>query len=134
MFKLNEKFDADLLLYLLSHFECKGHTVHMLTQQCLPPPLTSTVMLSLFTHTHSSPPSWAARLHGYMDVTQNILSILTIVGLFPDRPDIKKINSKCTKDLTARVKSIKLVKENIEVLVLADIAQRIERGLQTQVL
>ena len=32
MFKLNAKFDADLLLYLLSHFECDGHTVHMLTQ------------------------------------------------------------------------------------------------------
>ena len=32
MFKLNSKFDADSLLYLLSHFECKGHTVHMLTQ------------------------------------------------------------------------------------------------------
>ena len=35
MFKLNAKFDADSLLYLLSHFECNGHTVHMLTQQHL---------------------------------------------------------------------------------------------------
>ena len=32
MFKLNAKFDADLLLYMLSHFECDGHTGHMLTQ------------------------------------------------------------------------------------------------------
>ena len=32
MFKLNAKFDADSLLYLLSHFECDGHTVHMLPQ------------------------------------------------------------------------------------------------------
>ena len=63
MFKLNAKFDADVLLYLLSHFECDGHTVHMLTQLCLPPPLTSTVKLSLFTHAHSSPLSLAARLH-----------------------------------------------------------------------
>ena len=63
MFKLNTKFDADSLLYSLSHFECDGHTVHMLTQQHLPPPLTSTVKSSLFTHAHSSPLSLAARLH-----------------------------------------------------------------------
>ena len=41
MFKLNTKFDADSLLYSLSHFEYDGHTVHMLTQWCLPPPLTN---------------------------------------------------------------------------------------------
>ena len=64
MFKLNAKFDADLLFYLLSHFECKGHTVHMLTHQgCLPPLLTSTVKLSLFMHMHSGPFCLAARLH-----------------------------------------------------------------------
>ena len=65
MFKLNAKFDADSLFYLLSHFECDSHTVHMLTQWHLPPPLTSTVKLSLFTHAHSSPLSLAARLHWY---------------------------------------------------------------------
>ena len=49
MFKLNAKCDADLLLYSLSHFECNGHTVHMLTQQCLLPPVTSKVKsLKLF--------------------------------------------------------------------------------------
>ena len=32
MFKPNAKFDADSLLYSLSHFEYDGHTVHMLTQ------------------------------------------------------------------------------------------------------
>ena len=37
MFKLNTQFDADSLLYLLSHFECDSHTVHMLTQWDLPP-------------------------------------------------------------------------------------------------
>ena len=63
MFKLNEKFDADSLLYSLSHFECVDHTVHTLTQWRLPPPLTSTVKSSLFTHAHSSPLSQAARLH-----------------------------------------------------------------------
>ena len=63
MFKLNTKFDADSLLYLLSHFECDDHTVHMLTQWHLPPLATSTVKSSLFTHVHSSPLSLAARLH-----------------------------------------------------------------------
>ena len=57
------KCDTELLLYLLSHFECNGHTVHMLNQWHLLPPLTSTVKLSLFTHVHSSPVSLAARLH-----------------------------------------------------------------------
>ena len=63
IFKLNAKFEADSLLYLLRCFECNGHTVHMFTLWCLPPPLTSTVKLSLFIHMHSSSLSLAARLH-----------------------------------------------------------------------
>ena len=61
--KLYTKSDANSLLYLLSHFECHSHTVHMLTQWHLPCPLTSTVRSSLFTHVHSSPLSLASRLH-----------------------------------------------------------------------
>ena len=49
MFKLNTKFDADSLLYSLSHFECDGHTELMLTQHHLPPPLTSTVKSHCYT-------------------------------------------------------------------------------------
>ena len=68
IFKLNAKFDADLSLYLLSHFEWDGHTVLIHTQQHAPPPLTtSTVKLSLFTHVHSSPLSLAAQLHCYIN-------------------------------------------------------------------
>ena len=63
MFELNANFDADWLFYLLSHFECNGHTVHMLTQWHLLSPLTGTVKLSVFMYVHSSPPSLAARLH-----------------------------------------------------------------------
>ena len=63
MLKLNAKSDADLSLYPLSHCECDCHTVHMLTQQRLPPPLTSTVKSSLLTLVHSNPLSSAARLH-----------------------------------------------------------------------
>ena len=64
MLKLNAKFDEYSLLYSFSHFECDGYTVYnMLIQQCLAPPLTSTVKSSLFTHAHSSAVSLAARLH-----------------------------------------------------------------------
>ena len=84
MFKLNAKFDADSLLYLISHFECDGHTVHMLTQWCLLPPLTSTVKSSLFMYAHSSPLSLAARSH---QCHENH-SFMVIVGLFLDRPHI----------------------------------------------
>ena len=62
-FKLNTKFYTDSLLNLLSHFECDGHTVHVLTQQHPLPPLTSTVKSSLFMHAHSCLLSLAARLH-----------------------------------------------------------------------
>ena len=84
MFKLNAKFDADLLLYSFSCFECDGHTVHMLTHQCLPPQLTSTVKSSLFTHAHSSP--LPLSMPGYIDVTQTVLVILTMARLLLDRP------------------------------------------------
>ena len=82
MFKLNAKFDADSLLYSLSHFECDGHTVHILTQWHLPPPLTSTVKLSLFTHMHI--PVHSPRLPGYIDVARIVLVILTMACLFLD--------------------------------------------------
>ena len=42
MFKLNAKFDADSLLYSLSHFQCNSHTVHMLTQRAPTTPPTHT--------------------------------------------------------------------------------------------
>ena len=38
MFKLNTKFDADSLLYLLIYSECDSYTVHTLTQWHLPSP------------------------------------------------------------------------------------------------
>ena len=80
MFKLNAKLDADSLFCLLSHFECIGHTVHMLIQWLLPPPLTSTGKSSLFMHAHSSPLSLAARLHGCH--TNHSCYIKTVAGFF----------------------------------------------------
>ena len=78
----NTKSDADSLLWSLSHFECTSHTVHMLTQRCLPPPLTSTVKSSLFTHAHSSPLTW---LPGYINVAHTVLVLLIKAGLFSDK-------------------------------------------------
>ena len=85
MFKLNAKFDPDLLLCSLSHFECAGYTAYMLTQWCLPPPLTSTVKPSLLIHSHSSPLSLEIRLHWCQ---ANHSCYVTIVGLSPARPCI----------------------------------------------
>ena len=68
----------------VSHFECDGHTVHMLTQRCLPPPLTSTVKSPLLTHVHSSPLSLPTRLHhcctnySWLDFFQTDLNISTL--------------------------------------------------------
>ena len=63
MFKLSTEFDAGLLLYSFSHFECDDHTVHMLAQRHLLPPLTSTGKSSLFMYVHLSTLSLAARLY-----------------------------------------------------------------------
>ena len=82
MSKLNVKFDADLLLYLLSHFEYDSHTVYMLTQWHLPLPLTSTVKSSLSMHAHSSPLLLAAKLYQYHS---NCSFMLTMAWLFLDR-------------------------------------------------
>ena len=51
------------LLYLPSCFECDDHTVLILTQRSLPPPLTSSVKPLLSMHGYSSPLSLAARLY-----------------------------------------------------------------------
>ena len=120
-FKLNAKFDADLLLYLLS--QCDGHTVHMLTQQHLPPPLTSTVKSSLFTHAHSSPCSLAARLHrchincshyinnGWTSSRQT--SCTQKVNLDINLTLFTKLISKWITDPNVRWKTIKFLEGNI---------------------
>ena len=57
MFKLYTKLDSDLLLYLLSHFECSGHTAHTTT-------LTDWYSeVVLVHHAHSIPLSLAATLY-----------------------------------------------------------------------
>ena len=53
--------------------------------RCLPPPLTGTLTVSLFTPVHSIPSPW---LPSYIDGTQTVLLMLTMAGLFPDRPRV----------------------------------------------
>ena len=79
MFKLNAKFDADSLLYSLSHFKCNGPTVHMFTQRHLLPN-----WLVQWAH-HCLPICIAVHspwLPHYTDVAQTILVLLTMAGLF----------------------------------------------------
>ena len=73
----------DLLLYLLSHFECNDHTVHVFTQWHLPPlwPVQWNRHCS-----HMQIPVHSPQLPSYINVPQTILVIWTIAGLFPDRP------------------------------------------------
>ena len=79
MFKLNAKFVADSLLCSISHFECHSHTVHMLTQRRLPPPVTSTVKSSLFHF------PW---LPGFINVAQTIPVLWTMAEPFLDKPSV----------------------------------------------
>ena len=71
------------LLYLLSHFECNGHTVYTSLNcgYCLH-------WLIQWSHhcSHMLIPVHFPWLPGYTDVRQTILIILTMLGLFPDRP------------------------------------------------
>ena len=86
MFKLNAKSDAGSLLYLFSHFGCDSHTVPLLTQWCVYCPhwlIQWSHHCSCMRITVHSP--W---LLGYIDVTENVLIMLTVVGLFLDRPRV----------------------------------------------
>ena len=60
-------------------------TAHMLTQRCLPPPLTSRVKSSLIMHAHSSPLSLVAR---FQHCCINHFHYINNGWIFPDRPHI----------------------------------------------
>ena len=85
MYKLNTKFDADSLLYSLSHFECDSHIVYMLTQRCLLPPLTSTVKSYC---SRTCIPVHSPWLPGYINFAQTVLVTLPMAEIFLDRPCI----------------------------------------------
>ena len=83
MFTLNTKFDADSLLYLLSHFECVGHSTWSLNSIYHPHWLVQwSCHCSCMRIPVHSP--W---LPGYIDT---ILVIFTMAGLFPDLVYINK--------------------------------------------
>ena len=81
MFKHHAKFNTDPLLYLLSHFECDGHTVHMLTQWRLPPPLN--IVQCRHHCSLMCVPAHSPWLPSYFDVMQTVLVTLTKAGLSP---------------------------------------------------
>ena len=87
MFKFNVKFDADLLLYsvilnaMATQYTCLLNGVycpHWLVQWC---------------HhcLHMCIPVYSPRLPGYINVVQTVHIILTMAGLFPDRPHISSL-------------------------------------------
>ena len=86
MFKLNAKSDVDFILYSVSHFKYDkydGHTVHMLTQWHL----LSYWLVQWSCHCSCMHiPVHSPWLPVYIYVAQTILSIVTVVGLSPDRP------------------------------------------------
>ena len=85
MFKLNTECDADSLLYSLSHFKWNSHTEHMLTHGIYRPHW----LVQWSCHcSHMRIPVHSPWLPGYIHVMQTILIILTMAGLFQDRPFI----------------------------------------------
>ena len=60
---------------------------NMLTQWCVLPSLTNTVKSSMFMHAHPVHSPW---LPGYINVAQTVLVLLTMAGLFLDRPRISE--------------------------------------------
>ena len=75
-----------LFLFSLSHFECDSHTVHMLTQWHLPPPLTD--RHEQWSHHCSCMgiPVHTPWLPCYISVMQTDLVLLTVAGVTPDSP------------------------------------------------
>ena len=68
---------------LMQSFWMRCHTVHMLTQQCLQPHW----LVPWSRHrSHMHILVHSPRLPGYIDVTPIILVILTMAGVFLDRP------------------------------------------------
>ena len=63
--------------------ECNGHTVHVLTQQVASTTPTDYYSEVVIVHTCAVHSPW---LPGYIDVAQTVLIILTMAGLFLDRP------------------------------------------------
>ena len=95
VFKLNEKFDADLLLYsvilnvMATHYTCSLNGIyhpHWLVQ---------------WSHhcSHMWVPVHCPWLPGYIDIPQTVLIILTTAGIFLDRPHTWKYTMGSTFSL-----------------------------------
>ena len=93
MFKFNAKFEADLLLYSLSHFECEGHTIHTHGHSMTSTAPTDQCSEVVIVHTCA----FQFTLLGSVDVLQTVLIILTMAGLFPDTPRTPRANKALVK-------------------------------------
>ena len=80
MLKLNTKFDADSLVYLLSHFECDTCSLNGIYCPCH--------WLVQWSHhcSHMCIPVHSPWLPGYIKIVQTILIIFTMDRHFPDGP------------------------------------------------
>ena len=85
MFKLNTKFDTDLC-YTCSVILNATYTQYTSSLSGIYHPHWLVQWSHHCSHMHL--PVHSAWLSGYIDVAQTILLILTVVGLFPDRPHI----------------------------------------------
>ena len=93
MFKPNAKFEQIHCSTCSVILSAMATQVHMLTQWCVPPPLTSTVKLSLFMHAHSSPLSLLHRCR------TNCSFYVNNGWTFPNRPQMSYANSDCFTSL-----------------------------------
>ena len=90
MVKLNAKFDADLLLCLLSHFECYNHTIHVLTQWHLLP----NGQVQCTSHcSHMCIPVHRPWLSGHVNIAQNILHYINNGWTFSRQSSYVKIGT-----------------------------------------
>ena len=83
MFKLNAKFDADSLLCSRSHLNAKA-TQYPCSLDGIYHPHWLLQWNCHCSRTHI--PVHSSWLSGYIDATQTVLIMLTMVGLFSDRP------------------------------------------------
>ena len=83
MFRINEEFDADLLLYSVILNATATQYTYSLNGIYRPHRLVQWSHCS-----HMCTPVHSPWLPGYINVVQTVLVLLTMVGLFPDRPYI----------------------------------------------
>ena len=81
--RMDRRIDADSLICSLGHCQCDGHTVHKLSQRCLPAGLLDPRESDCSRMRSKVSSNW---LPSYIIATRPILEIFKMAGYFPDRP------------------------------------------------